>query len=307
MKKIIILAAAMLAAMPSLFAQKVVDQVIDYTGFKNLQVNKHIEVKFVSTDSYGVKLSVDERIAENVVAVVKNNTLILDIDEKGYSKELKKELKAKNAIQPIVIAEVYAPTINKIILNNDALFTAPENIKAEDITFEVNNNANVKNIAVDASAAKIKMNNKAIGRFDIYANEVEFYAGNSASATLVLNCTNLIMLTENSTITTADGEIRNIEIQAKNSSNIVLTGNATKTVVHGSNSSSVNLDSLNTKEAEIELSGSSVCRINAKDRLKVELLNNSHLIYNANPAIEVERIIGSTMTKSSDTKYNKKK
>lgn len=307
MKKIITLAAALIAAMPSLFAQKVVDQVIDYTGFKNIEANKNFEVKFVNSDAYSVKLTVDERIAENVIAIVKSNTLILDIDEKGYSKELKKELKAKNAIPPVVIAEVHAPSINKVILNNNTLFSAADNIKSDDVVFEVNNNAVVKNIALDANAAKIKMNNKATARFDIYANEIEYYGSNSASVTLVLNCNNLVLSGENSSNTTADGELRNVQVKGQNSAFITLTGNATKAVVHGSNSTMINLDGLNTKEAEVDLSNSACCKINAKERLKVELLNSSHLIYNANPSIEIERIVGSTMTKSSDTKYNKKK
>lgn len=306
MKKIFVFAFALVASV-SAMAQKTVDQYVDYTGFKNVEINNNFEVKLCYSEAYSVKITVDERIAENVIAVVKSNTLVLDIDEKGYSKELKQELKAKNAIPPVVIAEVYAPTFSRITLSGKASVVSKENLKVDDLTVEVGNAACVKNLAVDGQAVKVKLSNKASGRFDLYCKEVEYSADNSASSTLVLNCSNFIASNNGSSVTTADGDFKIVEINSKNSSSFTITGGADKLCVTGSGSSTVNSDGLTVMTGEVSLSNSALCKINAKKALKVELLNSSHLIYNSNPVIEVDRIVGSTMTKSSDTKYNKGK
>ncbi|MDY4631215.1 MAG: hypothetical protein SO413_05870, partial [Candidatus Cryptobacteroides sp.] len=90
MKKFVLIASLLALVSASSFAQKTVDQTIDYTGFRNIEIKKAFEVEICPSETYSVQLSVDERIAENVIAAVNNNTLILDVDEKSYSKELKK-------------------------------------------------------------------------------------------------------------------------------------------------------------------------------------------------------------------------
>ena len=307
MKKFVLIASLLALVSASSFAQKTVDQTIDYTGFRNIEIKKAFEVEICPSETYSVQLSVDERIAENVIAAVNNNTLILDVDEKSYSKELKKELKAKNSIPPVLRVKVFCPVLNKIIAGDKAIISASENIKADDLSIEFSNSVLARNLVIDAKAVKIKLLNKANARFDIYANEVEYSAENSSSATMVVNTNTMIVSASGSSVNTIDGEYNSVEVHARNSSITTLSGNGNKISVEGSGSASVNADALSMREASVKLSNSSVCKINAKDNLKVELLGSSHLIYNSAPKIEVERIVNSTMTRSSDTKYNKNK
>lgn len=293
--------------MPLLFAQKTVEQVIDYTGFRNLEVNKTFEVQLCYSETYSVELSVDERIAENVIAAVNNNTLILNVDEKSFSKELKKELKSKNSIPPVLKAKVYAPTFTKITANDNAVLTVADNLKADDLTIELSNNAAFNNAVIDSKATKIKLSNKATARFDIYCNEVEYQSENSASVTMKLNCNTLIVNARGSSNSTIDGEFNSLETRTANSAIVKMSGNGNKMSVDGSGSSNLNADALSLREASVKLTNSALCRINAKDNLKVELLGSSQLIFNSAPKIEIERIVNSTMTRSSDTKYNKNK
>lgn len=300
--------ASVLALVSSeLSAQKTVDQTIDYTGFRNIEVKKAFEVEICPSESYTVQLSVDERIAENVIAAVNNNTLILDVDEKSFSKELKKELKAKNAIPPVLRVKVFVPALNKISAYDKAIISASGNIKADDLSIEFYNSVSARNLIIDAQAVKIKLCNKATARFDIYANEVEYSAENSSSSTMQVNTNTMIVTSAGSSVSTMDGEFNSVEMYARNSSSTTISGNGNKISVEGSGSSSVNADALSMREAVVKLSNSAVCKINSKDNLKVELLGSSHLIYNSAPKIEVERIVNSTMTRSSDTKYNKNK
>ena len=174
MKKFVLIASLLALVSASSFAQKTVDQTIDYTGFRNIEIKKAFEVEICPSETYSVQLSVDERIAENVIAAVNNNTLILDVDEKSYSKELKKELKAKNSIPPVLRVKVFCPVLNKIIAGDKAVISASENIKADDLSIEFTNSVLARNLVIDAKAVKIKLLNKANARFDIYANEVEY-------------------------------------------------------------------------------------------------------------------------------------
>ena len=306
MKKFVLIASLLALVSASSFAQKTVDQTIDYTGFRNIEIKKAFEVEICPSETYSVQLSVDERIAENVIAAVNNNTLILDVDEKSYSKELKK-LEAQNSLPPVHRVKVFCPVLNKIIAGDKAVISASENIKADDLSIEFSNSVLARNLVIDAKAVKIKLLNKANARFDIYANEVEYSAENSSSATMVVNTNTMIVSASGSSVNTIDGEYNSVEVHARNSSVTTLSGNGNKISVEGSGSASVNADALSMREAGVKLSNSSVCKINAKDNLKVELLGSSHLIYNSAPKIEIERIVNSTMTRSSDTKYNKNK
>lgn len=307
MKKFLISSLTALAAFTSVYAQKTVEQVVDYSGFRNLEVKKDYDVQLCNSDFYSVKILVDERIADYVIATVNNNTLILDLDEKSFPKELKKELKSKNAIQPVLQAKVYAPTFTKISLYSKACISAADNIKSDEMIFELFNSSSVRNVVVDCKACKLQLANKASGRFDIYCNEAEYLADNAASSTIKFNTNRLICTTNGSSTTTIDGEFSDLELRSRNYSRLNISGSGNKATFECSSSSVINADALSLYNAEVDLSNSAVCKVNAKDNLKVQLLGSSHLIYNSAPVIEVERIVNSTMTRSSDTKYNKNK
>jgi len=304
MKKSLLTIVALVASLVAANAQTV-DTVQEYTQFTTIEASKYFEIKLCYGPTYKAKITADQLIADNVQAYVKGNTLFLSVDEKGYAPEVKKALKGKNAIVPVLRAEVTLPTISAIKLSDETVLYSEDNIKSDVIKIEASNSANIKTLTLDAQDASVKLSNKSQARLDIYTNSITVDASNSAAATLVLNCSSLAIGTAGSSNISANVETKTVAVKTQGSSVVTLNGSANKIEVDGSNSSNILADGLVTDDGAVTLNNSSVCEINAKEHLKVEILGG-HLVFNGNPAIDVTRIVSATMTRSSDTKYRKK-
>ncbi|MCQ2145362.1 MAG: DUF2807 domain-containing protein [Bacteroidales bacterium] len=305
MKKTLVTFITLVAAVFAAKAQTV-ETVQEYTNFSSIEASDYFEIKLVHGTSYSAKIVADQLIAENVQVFVKGSTLNLDVDEKKYAPEVKKALKGKNAIVPVLRVEITAPSVNSIKLKDNTILTSADNVKADNVKIELSDNANIKNLTLDAQDVSIKLSNKAQGRFDIYTNSITVDASNNASANLVLNCSNVVVGTAGSSNVVVNADTKSTAVKTQGSSTVTFTGNANKIKVEGSNSSTVLADGMVVDDADIALQNSSTCEINAKDHLKVDLTGSSHLIFNGNPNIDVVKIVSSSMTRSSDTKSKKK-
>ena len=305
MKKAIVTITAVLAAALSLGAQNV-ESKQDYSQFTSIEARKYFEVKLCYGATYSTKIVADQLIADYVKVYVKGNTLCLEVDEKSFPPEVKKALKGKNAIVPVLRAEVYAPTINGISLFDNAVLYSEDNIKAAIAKIELKNNAVIRNLTLDAQDVSVKMGNKSQARFDIYTNSITVDASGNSSATFALNCSSMAVGTAGSANVNINVETKNIAVKSESQSILTLTGTANKFSVEGGNSSSIYSDGLVAEQADVALMNSALCEVNSTSFLKVDLMGSSHLIFNGKPNIDVVRIVNSTMTRAGDTKYKKK-
>ena len=97
-RPILALIAALLFA-ASASAQPLLVQDKNYEKFEKISVEDYFVLRFIKADKYAVSLKTDERIAAHVQAYVKNGTLFLNLDEKGYSPELKKQLRERGLVR----------------------------------------------------------------------------------------------------------------------------------------------------------------------------------------------------------------
>jgi hypothetical protein len=151
MKKSIFAALAAILVSVCAFAQPLVVQDKDFEKFTKISVEDNFVLKFIKSGSYSVTLKTDERIAAHVKAYVKNSTLYLILDEKGYSPELKKQLRQKGASAPALEAEVYMPMINSVVLKDKAVIAACDRFETETFTMTVSDNALVSYFDVTCS------------------------------------------------------------------------------------------------------------------------------------------------------------
>jgi len=308
MKRIVLSIIALVAVVCAANAQTV-KKYQEYTQFNNIEASHYFDIELVYGDVYSTTMVVDSLISDYALAYVKGNTLTLKVDEKSYAPEVKKALKGKNAVIPTLKVKITLPSINKITLSNTCvLYSNDENgsIKSDVLKINASNSTNIKSLTVDAKDVEINLENKAAGRFDIVSNSVTINADNSAGAIVALNCNNLVIGLANSTNVSMNGTFKSGSVKTKGSSTLTMTGEAAKLSVDGSNSSRIYADGLLLKDSDIVLTNSALCEINAKEHIKVDLTNSSHLVFNANPSVEVSRIVSSTMTRSSDTQYRKK-
>ena len=303
MKKLIFMIAAMLLMGASAFAQPLLVQDKDFEKFLSLNVESDFIVKLVKSDSYAVKLTTDERIAAHVQAFVKNGTLYLILDEKGYTPELKKQLRQKGAAAPVLQAEVYMPTLNSLIMNGKSQLVHCDSFYNENFTATLSGNAVAAQLNVGCSTAELNVSKSAkVTAALAVESKVYLNASNSATVSLTQNGGNAFLKLGGSSLVDMRAEAQSVEVEASSSAESHVSGVASMLKVTAVGLSRTDTELLETKDGDVTLSGSAKCHVNVTDNLKVNLTGGSMLTFKRKPSIEVDRIVNSTLIKADDPK-----
>lgn len=301
-----IAAALLLIGRGIMGAQSNIVQEHDYEKFGTVNVADYFEVNLFNSDRYSVKVISDERIAPYVKAYVKNGTLYLDLDQKNYTPELKKALRAKGAAVPYLKAEIYMPTINSLVLKDNANLTKSGDLRAETFTLTATDNAKVEKLSLQCVSAEVDLSRSAVAYLNV-----------SASKTLYLNMTNssegnikqeggsFDAKMSGSAVLKTSSNVSEVALEIIGGTEAYLTGTASMLRVNAAGLSVTDAEALEATDAEMEQTGSSKCYVNVVDHLKVNLTGGCLLSFKRSPAIEVERIVNSTMIQAEDPKRKK--
>lgn len=306
MKKIAIVLLSLFAVMATANAQKVVEMTQTWEEFSGVSVSNNFDIQFSYAEEYAVVLHVDELISEYVRMNYQSGIINISLDEKSYSKELKKLLKSKNAPVMTLKAEIRCPKLSVITLVDKVTAYATDNIKADILTVKLKNNAVIKGMNIDADDVGISLEDKSSAAFDIYSRSVELETSNNASANLTANCSNIIIGAAGSSNIILSTECKSIEVKGKDSSVINATGSAKELTIDGSSSAEFNAAGLNLDNAEVVLSKNAKCDIVPQSKVKVDLTGSSYLCIGERGAlIDLVQVKGSTLVRSNDSKKKK--
>lgn len=303
MKKTFTLMLALVLAGITAFAQPLLVQDKDFEKFYTLNVESDFIVKLVKSDAFAVKLTTDERIAAHVQAFVKNGTLYLILDEKGYTPELKKQLRQKGAADPVLQAEVYMPTLNSLIMNGKSQLVHCDSFYNENFTATISGNAVAAQLNVGCSTAELNVSKSAkLTAALAVESKVYLNASNSATISLTQNGGNAFLKLGGSSLVDMRAEAQSVEVEASSSAESHVSGVASMLKVTAVGLSRTDAELLETKDGDVTLSGSAKCHVNVTDNLKVNLTGGSMLTFKRKPSIEVDRIVNSTLIKADDPK-----
>ena len=303
MKKSILAALAAILVSVCAFAQPLVVQDKDFEKFTKISVEDNFVVKFIKSDRYSVTLKTDERIAAHVQAYVKNGTLYLILDEKGYSPELKKQLRQKGAAAPVLEAEVYMPTVNSVVLKDKAVLAACDNFETETFTMTVSDNVLVSHLDVSCSTGEFNVSRNAqVNGTVSVTSKMYVNASNSAQVSLTQNGGNAFVSQGNSAYVDFKATLNTLEIESSGGSESHISGTASLLKVTGAGLSRVDAELLESKDGDVVLSGSAKCHVNVTDHLKVNLIGGSMLTFKRTPVFEIDRVVNSTLIKADDAR-----
>lgn len=303
MKKTFTLMLALVLAGITAFAQPLLVQDKDFEKFYTLNVESDFIVKLVKSDAFAVKLTTDERIAAHVQAFVKNGTLYLILDEKGYTPELKKQLRQKGAADPVLQAEVYMPTLNSLVMNGKSQLVHCDSFYNENFTATISGNAVAAQLNVGCSTAELNVSKSAkLTAALAVESKVYLNASNSATISLTQNGGNAFLKLGGSSLVDMRAEAQSVEVEASSSAESHVSGVASMLKVTAVGLSRTDAELLETKDGDVTLSGSAKCHVNVTDNLKVNLTGGSMLTFKRKPSIEVDRIVNSTLIKADDPK-----
>lgn len=303
MKKsiIFIISSLLLGAVASAQPHKVIEK--EFERFSAVNVQDKFVVKLMNSDRYAVRVNVDERIAAHVQAYEKNGTLYLVLDERGYTKELKKELKKKGAVQPTLEVEIYMPMIKSLIFKDEVLVKHSDNLRSDDFTLTATDDVNIQQLRVSCSSAEMDISRSAVVSADFeVGNTLTLAAENSSTVFLEQKGGVAVLDLSGSSNVDLKATVQAVEVKASSGSESHISGTASSLTVDAAGYSRTDAELLEVREGYMIQSGSSKCHVNIYDKMKVNLTGGAMLTFKRTPAIEVERIVNSTLIKADDPK-----
>lgn len=298
---ICVISCLLFGVMASAQPQKVIEK--EFEKFSTVNVQDKFVVRLIRSDKYSVRINVDERIAAHVQAYEKNGVLYLVLNEKGYTKELKKELKQKGAAQPVLEAMIYMPEINSLIFSDNVSVAYSDELKSEKFTLTASDNAKVQHLRVTCSTADMSVSKSADVSAEMYvASRLYLKTSNTSKVSIVQNGGNAFLEQEGSSLIDFKATVQSLEVLASASSESHISGTASMLTVDASGYSRTDAELLDVAEGMITQSGSSKCHVNVSDKMKVNLTGGSMLTFKRTPTIEVERILNSSLLKADDPK-----
>lgn len=296
----------LLAGRGSVFGQSDIVQEHDYERFNAVNVSDYFSVNLYASDRYSVKIVSDERIAPYVKAYVKNGTLFLELDEKGYTPELKKALRAKGAAEPNLKAEVYMPTLNSLVLKEKSVITRSEGLKSENFTLTATDNSRIEKLPLQCVSAEVNLSKGAVAFINVNASKTLYLdISNSSEANIRQESGSMDAKIAGSAVLKTNVNVSEMNIDIAGGTEAYLTGTASMLKVKAAGLSVTDAEALEVSDAEMEQTGSSKCYVNVVNNLKVNLTGGCLLSFKRNPSIEVDRIVNSTMIKADDPKRKK--
>jgi hypothetical protein len=266
-------------------------------------VEDNFVLRFIKAGTYAVTLKTDERIAAHVQAYVKNSTLYLVLDEKGFSSDLKKELRKKGAAAPVLEADIYMPSINAVVLKDKSVLVSCDRFETETFTMTVTDNALVSYVDIACSTGEINVSKNAqVTGTAAVTSKMYLNISNSAQASFTQNGGNAFVSQSNSAYIDYKANLNMIEIEATGGSESHISGTSSHLKVTGAGLSRVDAELLESKDGDVFINGSTKCHVNVTDHLKVNLTGGSMLTFKRNPSFEIDRIVNSTLIKADDVK-----
>jgi hypothetical protein len=303
MKKLILAVMTALLFGVSAFAQPLLVQEKNYEKFDKISVEDNFVLRFIKAGTYAVTLKTDERIAAHVQAYVKNSTLYLVLDEKGFSSDLKKELRKKGAAAPVLEADIYMPSVNAVVMKGKSVLASCDRFETETFTMTVTDNALVSYVDIACSTGEINVSKNAqVTGTAAVTSKMYLNISNSAQASFTQNGGNAFVSQSNSAYIDYKANLNMIEIEATGGSESHISGTSSHLKVTGAGLSRVDAELLESKDGDVFINGSTKCHVNVTDHLKVNLTGGSMLTFKRNPSFEIDRIVNSTLIKADDVK-----
>jgi hypothetical protein len=287
----------------SAFAQPLLVQEKNYEKFDKISVEDNFVLRFIKAGTYAVTLKTDERIAAHVQAYVKNSTLYLVLDEKGFSSDLKKELRKKGAAAPVLEADIYMPSVNAVVMKGKSVLASCDRFETETFTMTLTDNALVSYVDIACSTGEINVSKNAqVTGTAAVTSKMYLNISNSAQASFTQNGGNAFVSQSNSAYIDYKANLNMIEIEATGGSESHISGTSSHLKVTGAGLSRVDAELLESKDGDVFINGSTKCHVNVTDHLKVNLTGGSMLTFKRNPSFEIDRIVNSTLIKADDVK-----
>lgn len=291
-------AVAILFATISVSAQTKVVEVNPGT-FTSISVKDNFDISVKLGDIYRVTVTIIKDYADILDCKVERSELVLAVNEKLLSKEIKKQYSGKNADAAIMKAEITVPKrIVSLSLYDKAVCRELDDIFSDDqATVTLTDHAVLKGAVINASNVSISVDKKSNSMFVVNSSNLDVSLSGSSVVSLTQNCISSDIRTSGSSSLTLFGSGTNMRIQSKGSSKAILNGMSEQTEFIMAGSSNINAVNLKLDNAVVDMSGGCSLTESASKSLKILMVGGSQLVYYGEPQITIEKISRSSVNR----------
>lgn len=265
--------------------------------------------------SCAVKLKADEALVPYILVAVRDSVLYLEYDEKSVPRDVKKVYRGKNAAVPVMKVSITAPCLNGITAMQNATVSGFGTVFSDALEIHLTDKATLKNIRLDTESAKVEMDKNSVADFNLSAEaQLELSLEDKSQLKLQYKTRNLlvhqvgnataILTGESSTATFAiAGYAKNrctnkgnvLVVEAGGNADVSLAGQTGDLTLTSERSAKTDALEMKASRVKATLNGWTSANVHAEEFLSVDLSGGSTLHYSGIPAIQVDKIVKSTL------------
>ena len=265
----------------------------DFSPFDAIEASDGFKVSTSQSDSYSVKLTVDDALESYVECYVKAGTLHIGLDEKNVPRDLKKQYKGKNSGDPTLVAIVYMPSLKKLILNDNSEFFNSSNLSGESFTLALNGTSKIADLKVVAKTIDIALTKNAKLTNANLSAEGDATINMDSKTTATLSCAaeNLILTTAGSSDLTLSANIeKKAVLYVSGTAKLTMSGSANALEVNGkATSAKIDAHALQAETANLVVSGTSMS-VAVAQAIEFDLGKGTEVTYSGDPTVKIVKI-----------------
>lgn len=310
MKKLFSVISIAAAISLSASAATTIQRTEQFSSIGGISVPCDFKVVLQHGASPKVELNVDARVADYCRAYLQGSNVVIELDTKNYPKELKNQLRQKNAEALVLEATVSVPAdgqFNSISLKSNANLVATSTLRLQQkLSIDTRDNSVVKLMNVSATSIKVKAENKSTVELTATASNINVSAENNAVLNLKLSGKNAEIESSGSSTLTVDARVDNMTVKPAGQSKYTLTGSSEKMSIIGKGNSYVDAHSFTALDADVDMSNCE-CLVNPSKTLKIKLESGASLVFDGSPVIEINKIKKSSVIRAVDYRDKNKR
>ncbi len=190
MKKIL-LAGVFTILSIALFAQEKVTVEHQYPAFDTIMLSDYVHASLVPVEGYSVSITSDDRIADYIIAYVKDGVLNVSIDLKAMPSDVRKLFKAGTKSSDGIVGpdiEISLPKLSSLTVDGSSSVKSDSVISSDGkMSVILGKTASADGLAVKASGLYLELSQKASADMDADVKALNVQATNSAKAELKIH------------------------------------------------------------------------------------------------------------------------
>ncbi len=287
MKKILLLASVLCVTFAAIAGSKLFTKNIDVRSFDSIEASSIYRVDLSRDSRCSVSIQAPDYLEPYMVIKVVDGTLRLSMEKlpRNIERRLNEETEK-------VWATVTMPSVRKITLSGIArLISTQPFVEKDEFRLTMSGAAQVENLRVDAPSARLDLSGAAKCQLSSCVfDKVDLRASGAARLEADrMDLGDVDAELSGAAKVTFDGQVESLEIEASGAARSEWKSSRilTRLEVESSGASRISAEELPARDVEVELSGTSVCRVNALHSIRIETAGASTCLYKAAPDTDV--------------------